>query len=1851
MAANKQTNILIVDGFATGSQYAVRARARGLTPYHITSGMEKTSSFPPGFMDKYIASQLGDAYEKCFRMPDDFESAVQMLKPYGFQAVIPGTETGVIAAEMLAHRFGLPVNNPAQLYARRDKYLMQRTLKAAGLSYIDSLLTADVDEAVAWYRKTGYERIIIKPVRSAGTDGVQSCAGEEEIRAYFASSYLNKHDRAGNFNDALLLQEYIHGDEMVVNCVSRGGKHILTDVLVYNKVLTPGGVPIYEASKLVHKLDARQQEAVQYACNVLDALGICYGSSHSEIKLSSKGPVLVETGARVMGSTPAVYYDALGYSLIDWSLDAYLSDEAHAKNARRGYAPKKQFMAKFFISSREADVTDVPAEKTLALLPSFAGANFNTLRITKKLSPTVDMPSKPGDCLLVADDEQTLLKDYNICRYLERRCDGLLWKTDHGNTGVQDEARLLACLQNGTWPEHESDRYLYGYNMAYKNYKNSVLYVLNPDLTPCLPGQTGDIYVAGAYMAKKAYDMPCLKNTDFAVNPFYTTACGERVLYPFLYNTRERAEVNPDGSLVFIHPKTGARTPSFGRSSLREEWPLTYTERQMVAEQQLAPDSNAYNAKFTFKLEGALDAARLKEALKIWLSRYRIFRSYYPAVNGKFVHKLAKSFPLRMALYECGFEEALQKIEEQNKPYDLTSGPLYRFSLFKTGPREHLFHINMHHIIADGTSLISIIEELWKLYKNKRAKKFRLEREDFLDYADFQHRHEDAEAKKAFFLELFKDGVPENEMPTRAARPEILPHASEVSREVLFDASKVDAAARRLRVSPALFMMMAASLTLAKYCGSEDIALGMIMNGRSHPQTKEMFGMFVNSVPVRFKPVTSMTLGEYAQVCARMFRGAIDNQTCPFELLAPLLAPRRNLSRKPVFDAIVNYRGEIRPYETDGVKISSVQMRQATQIDLQFEMVRSVSNINVSVSYSERLYHPEIINSMLELLEKIIRSMAQEGSVSCTLGELEALPQTQADRILKDFAGKRVHWDLTRTPVDLFRAQAALRPGAPAVKYESAVLSYAELDAWSDRLAALLIQKGVAAGDKVGLLIKRSELMPVCALGVLKARAAYVPLDASHPAQRLQFILKDTVAKVIIAQEDLLSSVGGYAGAAVLAQEVRALAKASGAPSSPLPAPRPEDLFVILYTSGTTGNPKGVMLTHQNITGLCFGGKEYFGLTPEDNIATCAGFGFDACLSDTYPTLAAGACLHVIAEDLRIDLPALNDYFEANRVTGCLLTTQLGRQFVTGIKNNSLRYLIVGGETLTPVQPPHGYKLYNAYGPTESTVYTAYFHVDKLYDRVPLGKPVHNASVYITDKDGRLAPVGTFGELCVSGNHLSRGYLNLPQMTAARFVKNPFTREPGFEYMYKTGDVARYTPQGNIDFLGRKDGQVKVRGFRIELGEIESCLRKHPDVRDCTVVAKSDKSGGNYVAAYVTSGKTADPAALKRFLEDALPPFMIPDFILQLPAIPLNPNGKVDRAALPDPVQSALKNKEYAAPRGRVERELALIWADILNLDAKTVGREDGFFELGGTSLRATELSLRVRDAFKENMPPATIFKYPKLKDQAAYLNKKNRFSMVYAFNETGSKTPIFFVHTANTGAEAYVPLAAKLPPDQPFYAVEPHNIFSEEGVIRGVKELASRYIKYIRRVSPDGPYILGGWSFGAVVAYEMAVQLRAAGKTVENLYLLDPIIEHPEKEKELTRKLMDTSFFQGYLHNDPLFGRFQKLGFADKLVENNKHVLEDMFSYAPGRYDGDVTLFKATRLEAVPGDVDKKLARALRKFQILHRDKPDNGFEKYVSRLKTVRLNVLHNYMMRGNALEKIAAVICAPRAKKRHD
>ncbi|MDR1884634.1 MAG: amino acid adenylation domain-containing protein, partial [Synergistaceae bacterium] len=588
-----------------------------------------------------------------------------------------------------------------------------------------------------------------------------------------------------------------------------------------------------------------------------------------------------------------------------------------------------------------------------------------------------------------------------------------------------------------------------------------------------------------------------------------------------------------------------------------------------------------------------------------------------------------------------------------------------------------------------------------------------------------------------------------------------------------------------------------------------------------------------------------------------------------------------------------------------------------------------------------------------DLFAVILERITGGGAESRLLCDVAELPPARRAQILESFRGRCTDKD-ARTVVDMFRERAVLTPGRRAVVFEDRELSYGELDDLTDRLAARLALMRAGSGKNVvGVLVRRSEMMPVGALGVLKSGAAYLPLDPSYPASRLSYMLSDAAVSVVVADRDLRGKLPDFGGKFLYTDEIHGL-PASDAEVVP---PAPEDLFILLYTSGTTGSPKGVMLSHANLTNFCLWFREHYGLTEDDSVPAYASFGFDACMMDMYPALTTGACVHIIPERMRLELPELNDYFNANGITVAFLTTQLGRQFVEMMDNRSLRALTTGGETLVPIGPPGAYTLYNAYGPTECAIFTTLFRVDGLYDRVPIGKPLYNTSLYIVDGRNRLAPVGTAGELCVAGRQVGMGYLNRPGLTKEKFVPNPFSDDPEYAVMYRTGDFARFLPDGNVDFTGRSDFQVKIRGFRVELTEIEGRIRLYPGITDATVIASDAPGGGKQAVAYIVADSPVDAEALNRFIEDELPPYMVPSATVQMDKIPLNPNGKVDRRALPKPEVQA--HVEIVPPATETEG-LVLSLAEEL-CGVKGIGVTANLLRSGLQSLSSIRLAAQIK--------------------------------------------------------------------------------------------------------------------------------------------------------------------------------------------------------------------------------------------------------------------------------------------------
>ncbi len=1004
------------------------------------------------------------------------------------------------------------------------------------------------------------------------------------------------------------------------------------------------------------------------------------------------------------------------------------------------------------------------------------------------------------------------------------------------------------------------------------------------------------------------------------------------------------------------------------RAQPRENWPLTFAERQMAAEQGMDPASRAYNVNRAFELRGPLDAQKLEAALGAVVERHAALRSCYPLENGEFVHKVEKTLPVALRRENCPFDEVPGRIAAADVPYDLSRPPLFRFALYETGNEQAVLHVGMHHIIADAATIKTVMEEALLLYGGGTLAPLEL---DYPDYAVWQAVQPDDAQDEAFFKDMFADGLPENEMPTRPLRPERLPFADTDCVRVI-DAGQLSAAAKRHGTTVFTLLFSAAALTLAKYCGSEDVVLGLALGGRTRPELEKMAGMFVNSLPLRVKTPADMTVADYVAAVAALLDGVKTRQTYPFERLVPLLAPERNPSRAPVFDITVNYLHAMRFPESAGLSVREIFIkRQALALDMTLEMTREDGGVRLVLSYSPKLYEPAVVEGMMEQLVATAGRMAGDGTA--LLCDAAELPDENRRQILEDFAGEKTDENLSRTVVDLFRDAAKRYPKNRAVFAAGHALTYAELDDMSDRLAACLAARGIGRGSAVGIMVHRGVNMPLCALGVLKSGAAYAPLDPSYPAERLEFMLEDAGAPLVIADKDLAGVIPGFHGDFLFTGDIPAL------PPAPPPAPpAPEDLMVLLYTSGTTGKPKGVMLLHRNLSTFCTWCQHFYKLTETDAIGAYASFGFDAHMMDSYPALISGACMVIVPEDMRLDLPGMSRYYKENNVTIAFFTTQLGRQFAETVRDTTLRSLSTGGEALVPLAPPEEYELYNLYGPTECTVLTTYFLVDRLYDRVPIGSALANTALYVVDKNGRLAPVGVAGELCVAGRQVAVGYLNRPDITEEKFTPNPFSNDPDYSRIYHTGDVVRFLPDGNIDFVGRRDFQVKIRGFRVELSEIEGRIRQYPGVTDAAVISLPAPGGGNCAAAYLVADAPVDVAALGRFIEEELPPYMVPAAIMQLDAIPLNPNGKVDRRKLPEPVfSSAGGDEDGPRVKSELEQRIADIAAPLLGHGE--FGVTANLLQAGLTSLSAIRFVAALDEAFGVGPTVRDIMEQPTL--------------------------------------------------------------------------------------------------------------------------------------------------------------------------------------------------------------------------------------------------------------------------------
>lgn len=1032
---------------------------------------------------------------------------------------------------------------------------------------------------------------------------------------------------------------------------------------------------------------------------------------------------------------------------------------------------------------------------------------------------------------------------------------------------------------------------------------------------------------------------------------------------------------------------------------------LSKTEYGIYFDCTNEPDSTAYNIDLFFKLNKNTDVQKLKKALETTIDAHPYLKLHLTAGDDGTVYKVLSDEPPQVQI-EKAREAAFDK-KSLVRPFNLLKDRLYRCRIFQLESSVTIF-LEIHHIIFDGASVEVFMRDVDKSYRG-----LPLEAESFTGCdvsREEASRLKTAELTKAreYYNSVFGgcelDSVMINDKNDGQAAAKTLYH--EFSS---FNAADIKAFCRKLNIKTSAFFCSVYGFVLAKFAGAEESLFATVYHGR-HANLAHTCGMFVKTLPVYCDLRKGGSVAEFLHGLDEQLENSRKHDLYSYADLCS------ELQIKPA--TIFAYQGDLLENIVFGGEKITVEELDAPdpKAMVSAELLRAGGKFSLKFEYRGDLYEETSVENFLRSFEKA----AKEFTTKDLIDDIDLTDGEQL-KALEGFNDTGKDYEITDI-VTLFRRQAEKFPDRPAVVCQDKSYTYRELDELSEKVGAYLKKFGIGKEDVVSVLIPRCEYMPVASLGVLKAGAAYQPLDPSYPTERLEFMMNDAKAKLLIADKALLNRVPDYQGETLFIEDISSLPKCE---KNGL-VPSPDDLFIMLYTSGTTGIPKGCMLEHRNIVAFCQWYKSRFGLTQESKVAAYASYGFDANMMDMYPALTTGACVCIVDESIRLDLPAIEKYFNENGVTHCFMTTQVGRQFASEVSHCSLKALLVGGERLVPLTPPEGYQLVNIYGPTECTVCVTSFDMDKLYERVPIGAALDNTKLYIVDKNGRRLPPCVPGELWIAGRGVARGYLNRPEQNAKTFIKNPFSDEPDYERVYRTGDIARYLPSGAIDFIGRNDGQVKIRGFRIELSEVERAIRQFPAIDDATVAAFDEPGGGKFIAAYIVSRQTINIDELNQFILAAKPPYMVPAVTMQIEKIPLNQNQKVNRRALPKPQRKA---GDTVPPQNQLQQRIFDRVSEVVG--SKDFGITTDIFYAGVTSIGAIKLNALLSKEFgaiikisdlKENN---TVLKLEKF---FANAQKSESYDLLADYPITQTQSGVFVECAANPNSTIYnIPYLFKL--------------------------------------------------------------------------------------------------------------------------------------------------------------------------------------------------------------------------------
>ncbi|MCV3216977.1 amino acid adenylation domain-containing protein [Plectonema radiosum NIES-515] len=1064
----------------------------------------------------------------------------------------------------------------------------------------------------------------------------------------------------------------------------------------------------------------------------------------------------------------------------------------------------------------------------------------------------------------------------------------------------------------------------------------------------------------------------------------------------------------------------------------REIFP-SFAQERLWFLNQLEGANATYNIFDAWFLEGPLNITALEQSLTEIVRRHESLRTTFAAVKGQPTQIIHSTSTVKLEMVELLTLPEVEKqaqvqrwvAQESQYPFDLEHDSLLRVTLLRTAPEEHYLLLTIHHIVSDGWSMGIFMKELSALYKAFiKGEPVPLTALS-LQYADFAHWQKGWLQGEVFSHQLnywkaqLADAPPLLELPTDHPRPAVQSFQGASHSFTLPKGLSEQLKAFSSQSRTTLFMVLQAAfaILLHRYSAQEKILVGTPSANRNHLGIEPLIGFFVNMLVLRFNLSGNPTFNEFLFQVRQVALEAYSQQDLPFEQLVDVLQPKRSLSHSPLFQVAFGWQdSQFDSPNLFGLTVTRLEVEKVTaKFDLTLLMEEHEQGLKGEWEYSTDLFEPDTIQRMnghfQTLLEGIVANPQQRVS------SLPLLTEAERHQLLFEWNNTQTKYPQDKCIHELFEKQVELRPNAVAVIFEEEQLTYQELNVRANQLAHHLQTLGVGPEVLVGICVERSLSMVVGLLGILKAGGAYVPLDPAYPLERLALMLEDSAVPVLLTQTHLVEKLPRHQARVICLDsgwEEIALQSESNSTSEV----KLSNLAYIIYTSGSTGKPKGVTVPHRAVNRLVLN-TNYINLQPKDVVAFASNFSFDAVTFEIWGTLLNGARLVEVCKDMILSPENFADFIHSQEISVLFLTTALFNQIASVVPSafRKVLHLLFGGEAVDTrwvkevLKNGSPQRLLHVYGPTESTTFTSWYLVQDVAEgatTIPIGHPISNTRCFLLDAHKQPVPIGVPGELYIGGDGLARGYLNRPDLSLEKFVPNPFSEEPGSR-LYKTGDLARYLPDGNIEFLSRVDNQVKLRGFRIELGEIEAVLSQHPQVLQAVVIMREDKAANKYLAAYlVPKLEVAAPpksSELRSFLKAKLADYMVPGTFVFLEAMPLTPNGKVDRSALPAPDSANFTvSTLFVPPQSPLEEDLVNIWREVLGIEQ--IGTHDDFFTLGGHSLLATQIISRVRELFQVALPLRSLFENPTVAGLAQRLDTLQKAKDVFVTSEVVSLFP-----------------------------------------------------------------------------------------------------------------------------------------------------------------------------------------------------------------------------------------------------